>query len=152
MFDHHLWSTTRWRPCTPLPDDPELLQRELEPDSGHQGPLRSTEARIEGEKNWAHPGPQSKTNAYDLEHAALFQAIRDGRPVNNGDYMQQPIHKSVPAATKAKELAKEPFQPRAKHRNIRSPWNRREAGADGWSGLPPAKHNCSSSWKGKCQR
>jgi hypothetical protein len=40
-----------------------------------------------GETNWQHPGTKSKSNAYDLEHVALFSAIRSGKPLNNGDYM-----------------------------------------------------------------
>lgn len=42
---------------------------------------------ITGETNWKQPGPPTKNHAYDLEHAALFGAIRSGNPINNGDYM-----------------------------------------------------------------
>jgi predicted dehydrogenase len=42
---------------------------------------------ITGETNWTHSGPKSKNDAYDLEHVALFNSIRAGRPLNNGDYM-----------------------------------------------------------------
>lgn len=41
--------------------------------------------RIEGERPWRYDGP--KGNMYDLEHAALFQAIRAGQPINNDAYM-----------------------------------------------------------------
>jgi hypothetical protein len=40
---------------------------------------------IEGEKPWRYEGP--KPNMYDVEHAELFASIRDGKPVNNGNYM-----------------------------------------------------------------
>ena len=42
--------------------------------------------RIEGETNWEHTGPKTKNNAYDLEHVALFDAIRGGKTINNGRY------------------------------------------------------------------
>ena len=54
---------------------------------GTKGRCDLLKLRITGETNWTHPGPQSKANAYDLEHVALFDAIRTGRPVNNGEYM-----------------------------------------------------------------
>jgi predicted dehydrogenase len=41
--------------------------------------------RITGETNWKFD--QKKKDMYDLEHEALFAAIRTGRPLNNGDYM-----------------------------------------------------------------
>ncbi len=41
--------------------------------------------QIEGENPWSYDGPGG--NMYDLEHVALFQSIRDGRPINNGQYM-----------------------------------------------------------------
>jgi predicted dehydrogenase len=40
--------------------------------------------RIEGQTNWRYEGP--KESMYDLEHKALFDAIRAGRVINNGDY------------------------------------------------------------------
>ncbi len=42
---------------------------------------------ITGETKWVHPGDKSKNSAYDLEHVALFEAIRSGKSINNGDYM-----------------------------------------------------------------
>lgn len=44
--------------------------------------LRNT---IEGENPWRYKGP--KPNPYDLEHVALFSAIRNNEPINNGVYM-----------------------------------------------------------------
>ncbi len=41
--------------------------------------------QIEGENAWQYKGPPA--NMYDLEHAALFASIRDGKPINNGHYM-----------------------------------------------------------------
>ncbi len=41
--------------------------------------------RIEGEKPWRFAGGRS--NRFDLEHVALFSAIRSGTPVNNTLYM-----------------------------------------------------------------
>jgi hypothetical protein len=40
---------------------------------------------IEGETNWRYEGPAC--NRFDLEHVALFLAIRSGNPINNGVYM-----------------------------------------------------------------
>lgn len=54
---------------------------------GTKGRCDLLKLAIKGETNWTHPGPQSKNNAYDLEHIALFNAIRTGTPINNGDYM-----------------------------------------------------------------
>jgi myo-inositol 2-dehydrogenase / D-chiro-inositol 1-dehydrogenase len=41
--------------------------------------------RIEGEKSWRYEQPRA--NMYDIEHAELFQSIRSGQPINNGNYM-----------------------------------------------------------------
>lgn len=41
--------------------------------------------RIEGERPWRYEGAGG--NMYDLEHVALFDSIRQGRPINNGGYM-----------------------------------------------------------------
>jgi len=41
--------------------------------------------KITGETNWMFD--QKKENMYDLEHRALFDSIRAGKPLNNGDYM-----------------------------------------------------------------
>ena len=43
--------------------------------------------RITGETNWESSLKKSKASAYDLEHVALFNAIRTGKPINSGDYM-----------------------------------------------------------------
>ena len=41
--------------------------------------------RIEGENPWHYTGP--KANMYDVEHKELFDSIRSGKPINNGNYM-----------------------------------------------------------------
>jgi predicted dehydrogenase len=47
--------------------------------------------RIEGETNWhlpgSRPGVPNTPNMYDVEHVKLFDAIRSGNTINNGDYM-----------------------------------------------------------------
>jgi predicted dehydrogenase len=40
---------------------------------------------IEGESPWKYQGPNP--NMYDVEHQELFQSIREGNPINNGDRM-----------------------------------------------------------------
>ena len=54
---------------------------------GTKGRCDLLNLRITGETNWVSAGPKSKKDAYDLEHVALFEGIRSGKPVNNGDYM-----------------------------------------------------------------
>lgn len=54
---------------------------------GTKGKCDLLRLTITGEKPWQHPGPQNKNPAYDLEHVALFGAIRAGKTINNGDYM-----------------------------------------------------------------
>jgi predicted dehydrogenase len=46
------------------------------------------DCRIEGENAWQFDKEAyKKIDMYDLEHMALFDSIRDGRPINNGAYM-----------------------------------------------------------------
>ena len=52
---------------------------------GTKGQCNLTRCRISGEKPWHYRGRGG--NPYDLEHKALFSAIRSGNPVNCGDYM-----------------------------------------------------------------
>lgn len=40
---------------------------------------------IEGQTTWSYKGPRA--NMYDVEHQELFDAIRSGKPLNNGNYM-----------------------------------------------------------------
>ena len=52
---------------------------------GSKGRCNLTRCVIDGENPWKYRGPDG--NPYDLEHKALFTAIRSGNPVNCGDYM-----------------------------------------------------------------
>ena len=52
---------------------------------GTKGTCNLSKQEIDGENPWRYQGP--KCNAHELEHVALFQAIRSGRPINNGLYM-----------------------------------------------------------------
>ena len=40
---------------------------------------------IKAETNWTYDGP--KNNMYQTEHDELFASIRNGQPINNGEYM-----------------------------------------------------------------
>jgi myo-inositol 2-dehydrogenase / D-chiro-inositol 1-dehydrogenase len=42
---------------------------------------------LSGKKQWRYEGP--KPSMYDVEHQALFAAIRAGKPINNGLYMSR---------------------------------------------------------------
>lgn len=43
---------------------------------------------IRGEKPWAHRAAEGEADdMYQNEHNELFASIRDGKPINNGDYM-----------------------------------------------------------------
>ena len=52
---------------------------------GTKGSANLMKNRIKGENKWQYLGPNS--NMYDLEHVALFDSIRSGKPINNGTYM-----------------------------------------------------------------
>ena len=54
---------------------------------GTKGRCDLLKLRIDGETKWQQAGPKSKNDAYRLEHVALYQGIRAGKPVNNSDYM-----------------------------------------------------------------
>ncbi len=54
---------------------------------GTKGRCDLRRLRITGETNWESRQEKSKRSAYDLEHVALYQGIRSGKPVNNGGYM-----------------------------------------------------------------
>ncbi len=51
---------------------------------GTKGTVNVLKHRIEGENEWRYRGPDG--NMYDLEHQALFDAIREGGYINDGDY------------------------------------------------------------------
>lgn len=52
---------------------------------GTKGRCNLLRHTIEGETNWRYEGPSC--NRFDLEHVALFSAIRSGNPINNSLYM-----------------------------------------------------------------
>ncbi len=52
---------------------------------GTKGRCQLLAFKIEGEKPWQYTGPRA--NMYDVEHAELFDSIRKGKPINNGNYM-----------------------------------------------------------------
>ena len=55
---------------------------------GTKGSAKVLQFEIDGETTWKYSGPdKSMARMYDLEHVALFNSIRDGKPINNGDYM-----------------------------------------------------------------
>jgi predicted dehydrogenase len=54
---------------------------------GTKGRCDLLRLRIEGETNWQSTLTSSRNNPYDLEHVALFNSIRESKPINNGDYM-----------------------------------------------------------------
>jgi hypothetical protein len=55
---------------------------------GTKGQARILANRIEGENAWHFEGKaDEQIDMYDLEHVALFNSIRDGKPINNGHYM-----------------------------------------------------------------
>jgi hypothetical protein len=52
---------------------------------GTKGRASLIEGRNWGEKSWTYDGP--KKEMYDAEHRELFEAVRSGKPVNDGHYM-----------------------------------------------------------------
>ncbi len=46
-----------------------------------------------GSAKWSYTGPTP--NMYDVEHAELFKSIRDGKPLNDGDFMVQSTLMSI---------------------------------------------------------
>jgi predicted dehydrogenase len=55
---------------------------------GTKGQARILANEIEGENPWQFDKDAAKKiDMYDLEHVALFNSIRDGKPINNGHYM-----------------------------------------------------------------
>jgi predicted dehydrogenase len=91
IFDHHtvfyeyptgvrVFFTCRQQSDTNLLVDEFVL--------GTKGRARILQYNIEGENPWHYEGPhRGLARAFDAEHEALFQSIRDGKPINNGHYM-----------------------------------------------------------------
>jgi len=88
QFDHHavvfeyasgarIFGLTR--------DQPDCYNNTSDVFLGTKGRCDLLTYRITGEKPWHYEGP--KGNMYDQEHKELFASIRNGQPINNGDYM-----------------------------------------------------------------
>jgi myo-inositol 2-dehydrogenase / D-chiro-inositol 1-dehydrogenase len=56
---------------------------------GTKGQARILKNEITGENPWKYPREQKAADPgmYDAEHVALFKSIKDGNPINNGQYM-----------------------------------------------------------------
>ena len=52
---------------------------------GTKGRAEILRNKIDGETKWRYEGP--KPSMYDVEHKELFEALREGRVINNGEYM-----------------------------------------------------------------
>jgi myo-inositol 2-dehydrogenase / D-chiro-inositol 1-dehydrogenase len=52
---------------------------------GTKGRAFAPQCHIDGVNAWRHK--EAAKNMYDLEHEALFSAIRKGSPINSGSYM-----------------------------------------------------------------
>lgn len=66
-------------------DQPECWNNTSDFIMGTKGRCDLLNRRIEGEHPWHYEG--ARENMYDVEHRELFNAIRQGRPLNNGPYM-----------------------------------------------------------------
>jgi predicted dehydrogenase len=56
---------------------------------------------VDGETKWNYEGKNKKPSMYDVEHVELFQAIRNGKPINNGVYMSRATLMAVMARQSA---------------------------------------------------
>jgi myo-inositol 2-dehydrogenase / D-chiro-inositol 1-dehydrogenase len=56
---------------------------------GTDGTAKVIAHEIHSDQPWKYelPSGAKKQSMYDLEHVALFNSIREGKPINNGDYM-----------------------------------------------------------------
>lgn len=56
---------------------------------GTKGQARILKNEITGENPWKYPREKKAADPgmYDAEHVALFQSIKEGKPINNGQYM-----------------------------------------------------------------
>jgi predicted dehydrogenase len=88
IYDHHVvfyeypngvrvYFTCRQQDnCTPFVDEIVI---------GTKGTARILANHIKGENKWKYKGP--KPSMYLVEHQEMFKSIRDGSPINNGEYM-----------------------------------------------------------------
>jgi len=88
IFDHHtvfyeyaggrrVYFTCRQQDDCSMYNDDVVL--------GTKGSAQILKNRIQGETKWRYRG--SKPSMYVVEHEELFKSIREGNPINNGDYM-----------------------------------------------------------------
>jgi predicted dehydrogenase len=89
VYDHHtvfyeypngirvFFTCRQQNGCTNMVDEVVL---------GTKGKARVLDFAIEGENAW-QGNKDPKVDMYVLEHQALYNSIRDGKPINNGHYM-----------------------------------------------------------------
>jgi predicted dehydrogenase len=93
IFDHHtvfyeypsgirVFFTCRQQSDCALPPPNDVDEVVL----GTKGQANVLGLTINGESVW-QPNKDEKVDMYVLEHQALFNCIRDGKPINNGHYM-----------------------------------------------------------------
>jgi len=94
--------------------------------------------RIEGETNWEYRGP--KANMYDAEHVVLFDAVRSGKPVNDGVRMVRSTMLSLLG-----QMVCYTGQQMTWDQALNSPWR---AGPDAvsWDMDPPAKPEANGTY------
>ena len=74
-----------------LPAAAALQERHERPGDRHTGPGRARRNAARAfrsrrkRRNWIYAGPQNQM--YQTEHDELFASIRNGKPINNGEYM-----------------------------------------------------------------
>jgi predicted dehydrogenase len=66
-------------------DQPDCYNETSDVIIGTEGRCDLLKHRIEGETPWTYQGP--KPSMYEVEHKELFESIRSGKPLNNGNYM-----------------------------------------------------------------
>jgi predicted dehydrogenase len=54
---------------------------------GTKGKAQVIAGKIDGEKKWRYSGPGGRQSMYVNEHKAMIKSIRDGKPINNAEYM-----------------------------------------------------------------
>ena len=91
-FSRHLRIRRRHQAVQQLPADAQLHRRHELPRAGHQGHAPASASARRGmlhqersRRLGATTGEEN--NLYQTEHDELFAAIRNGKPINNGEYM-----------------------------------------------------------------
>ena len=88
IYDHHAV-------CYEFPNEKRVFAYTRQQDGcfnevddivlGTKGQARVLNFNIQGDMKWSYNGPNP--SMYDVEHKELFEAIRGGKLINNGDYM-----------------------------------------------------------------